>query len=93
MAEIKEYVRVNGGRGAAASVVEAIHACFERIAGTDGTIGHPRDELRDGLRSFPVKSWVLYFTYRADDEVVLLRVLHGRRDVETEFRPRKRWRR
>lgn len=44
-------------------------------------IGRSRDELRTGLRSFPVGDYVVF--YRISGEyVVILRVLHGRRDIE-----------
>jgi len=47
-------------------------------------IGRLRGELREGLRSFPVGEYVIF--YRVDGEdVVILHVLHGRRDIETLF--------
>jgi toxin ParE1/3/4 len=54
--------------------------------------GHPhierrRDEdLRPGLRSFPVGKYVII--YRVDDnrDVLILRVIHGNRDIEELFR-------
>ncbi|MGC2419109.1 MAG: type II toxin-antitoxin system RelE/ParE family toxin [Candidatus Acidiferrales bacterium] len=48
-------------------------------------IGRRRDEdLRPGLRSFPVLDYVIF--YRVQDvDVVILRVLHGSRDVKAQF--------
>ncbi len=44
--------------------------------------GRLRNELRAGLRSFPIRSYVLF--YRIDGENInILRVLHGQRDIET----------
>jgi toxin ParE1/3/4 len=45
-------------------------------------IGRRRDEeLRPGLRSFPVKNYIIL--YRIEDEdVLILRVLRGSRDIE-----------
>ncbi len=46
--------------------------------------GRLRNELRAGLRSFPIRSYVLF--YRIDGENInILRVLHGQRDIETLF--------
>lgn len=46
-------------------------------------IGRRRDvELRPGLRSFPVRNYIIL--YRIDeDDVLILRVLSGSRDIKT----------
>lgn len=48
-------------------------------------IGRARDEdLRPGLRSFPVGEYVIF--YRVQDEnALILRVLRGSRDIEALF--------
>jgi toxin ParE1/3/4 len=48
-------------------------------------LGRPRDEdLRPGLRSFPVGNYVII--YRVDGEdVLILRVLRGSRDIPALF--------
>jgi toxin ParE1/3/4 len=44
--------------------------------------GRSREDILPGLRSFPVRPYVVFF--RAEEETILvLRVLHGRRDVES----------
>ena len=49
-------------------------------------IGRHRDDLRSGLRSFPVGDYAIL--YRIDDEdVLILHVLHGARDIPKLFRP------
>ena len=51
-------------------------------------IGRRRDDLRPGLRSFPAGEYVII--YRMDKEdVVILRVFHGSRDIEAFFGPEK----
>ena len=43
--------------------------------------GRLRDDLAPGLRSFPVRPYVVFF--RPEEETILvLRILHGRRDTE-----------
>jgi toxin ParE1/3/4 len=48
-------------------------------------LGRARDhDLRPGLRSFPAGEYVILYRIR-DDDVVILRVLRGSRDLETLF--------
>lgn len=59
---------------------------FGRFAFLAGSpfMGHARDELQAGLRSFPVRNYfVLYRIENAHIEVV--RVLSGARDLESTF--------
>lgn len=47
-------------------------------------IGEPRDDLGEGVRQFTVGNYVIY--YRSlDDGALILRVLHGARDVRSLF--------
>ncbi len=48
-------------------------------------IGRRRDDLRPGLRSFPIRQHVIFYRLEGDD-VVILHVLHGARDIEAFFR-------
>ena len=55
------------------------------VAHTDA--GRARDEIASGLRSFPVKSYVIY--YQTNEQGVLVsRVLHGKRDHEAVLDPK-----
>ena len=47
--------------------------------------GRPRDEIAPGLRSFPVRPYVVFFRPE-DDTILVLRILHGRRDVDRVMR-------
>ena len=44
-------------------------------------IGRTRDEIRRGLRSFPVGEYVIFYRIERED-VIVLRVLHGKRDLD-----------
>ena len=47
-------------------------------------IGRDRSHLRPGIRSIVAGSYVVF--YRIDPEqITIVRVLHGRRDIDTEF--------
>jgi toxin ParE1/3/4 len=66
-------------------VIDSITARFALLAGQP-YIGRRRDEdLRPGVRSFVVGDYVI--AYRVDgDNVLILRVLRGSRDIEALFR-------
>jgi toxin ParE1/3/4 len=54
------------------------------IAETPGTIGQRRDEIRPGLRSFPLPPHIIFFRF-AGNTVEVLRVIHGRRDLRADM--------
>jgi toxin ParE1/3/4 len=59
--------------------VDLIDQKFQALAGHPNP-GRSRDELEEGLRSFPVGKYVIF--YRAIPEgVEIVRVLHGSRDL------------
>jgi toxin ParE1/3/4 len=66
-------------------VIDSITARFALLA-RQPYIGRRRDEdLRPGVRTFVVGDYVI--AYRVDDEnVLILRVLRGSRDIEALFR-------
>ena len=45
-------------------------------------MGRPRNDLRPGLRSFVVHPYTIFYR-PAGDTIEVVRVLHGRRDIET----------
>ncbi len=47
-------------------------------------MGRKRAELAEGLRSFPVGHYVIYYR-QTDDGILVVRVLHGARDVDALF--------
>jgi toxin ParE1/3/4 len=58
-------------------VIDAIFDRFELLA-EQPRIGRHRPEFGHGVRSFVVDGYVVY--YRHDRELLIARVLHGRRD-------------
>ena len=78
--EIWDYTAAQSGqRRTADYVIDAIVDRFALLARRPH-IGRPRDDLRPGLRSSTVGSYVIL--YRIDgDDVIVLRVIHGRRDL------------
>jgi len=50
---------------------------FDLLAEQPG-MGRARPEFGPGVRSFAVENFVIY--YRQEDDVLIARILHGRRD-------------
>ena len=70
---------------AARKVRDTLLAQCERIARTKAQLGRPRGDLREGLRAFPHRPYVIFFHYPGDDVVEIVRVLHGARDIPALF--------
>lgn len=65
----------------AAAFVRELRAACGRSAQTPG-MGAPRDELRPGLRMFPVRGYLIFYQ-AADRGIEIVRVLNGARDVRS----------
>lgn len=75
--EIWSYVAEDASPATADRLVDAIFDRFELLAQRPG-MGRLRPEFGPGVRSFAVENHVIY--YRHDEDVLVARVLHGRRD-------------
>lgn len=47
-------------------------------------VGRERQELSEGLRSFPAGSYLIFYRIRVR-EVAIVRVVHGARDLDQSF--------
>ena len=79
--EIWYYVATkSGSMDTADRLVDSITDRFYLLV-THPNIGRARDEdLRPGLRSFPVGEYVIIYRIQ-DEDVLILRVLRGSRDI------------
>jgi toxin ParE1/3/4 len=75
--EIWSYVAEDASPATADRLIDAIIDRFELLA-EQPRMGRLRPEFGPGVRSFAVENHVIY--YRDDGEVLIARVLHGRRD-------------
>lgn len=66
--------------GAAVKLLEEVDRALERLSPFPG-LGPARDELAPGLRSYPLRPYLLFYRL-IDDGVQLVRVIDGRRDLE-----------
>jgi toxin ParE1/3/4 len=76
--EIGDYIaRENPVR--AVSFIDEIEATCQKLA-EQPLMGRSRDELRPSLRSFPHGAYLVFYR-PLDNGVVVVRVLHGRRNL------------
>lgn len=73
----------NGNDEAGAVFVAQLRRQCEKLATLPGTIGRPRPDIADGVRSFAFRSYVILFRYR-ETTLDILNIVHGRRDVEEQ---------
>ena len=69
--------------GAARSLAGEINEKFENLSRFP-FIGRERTSLSPGLRSIVVGAYVIFYSIE-DDRIAVIRVLHGRRDIDAEF--------
>ena len=67
-------------------LIESITDRFDSLS-VHPRMGRVRPDLRRGLRSHPVGNYLIFYRLVATD-VLILRVLHGRRDVGAVLRSR-----
>jgi toxin ParE1/3/4 len=77
--------RESGNAAVADAVIDAIAARFYLLSQYP-RMGRACDDLRPGLRSFPVGQYVILYTIEGED-VQILHVFHGRQDIEGHFDP------
>ncbi|PYR35445.1 MAG: hypothetical protein DMF93_21735 [Acidobacteria bacterium] len=75
--EIWFYVAEDASPTTADRLIDAIIDRFELLA-EQPRMGRLRPELGEGVRSFVVESYVIY--YRDEGKVLIARIFHGRRD-------------
>jgi toxin ParE1/3/4 len=78
--DIASYALVDSGSlEVATRLVDSITERFV-LLGTHPSARRRRDDLRQGVRSFPVGSYVVFYRIEGDD-VVVQRVVRGSRDL------------
>ena len=80
--EIWSYVAEDASLETADRLIDAIIERFELLS-EQPRMGRLRPEFGSGVRSFTVENHVIY--YRHDGEILIARILHGRRDQATAW--------
>ncbi len=82
--EIHEFIAKGSPRHAVQMLVR-FEGIFNLIADAP-MAGTSRNELQQGIRSYPVGSYIIF--YHVDDQFVIVdRILHTKRDIEFIFNP------
>jgi toxin ParE1/3/4 len=83
--EIWRYIATESDRPAVADqVIDSIARRVSWLA-SNPYIGRSRNDLRAGVRSFVAGNYVIFYRVQGQD-VAVLRILHGRRDIVSLFR-------
>jgi toxin ParE1/3/4 len=82
LVDIWAYIAVDNMK-AADGVLTSINDRIDMLADSP-EIGHRRDEISAGLRSFPESKYVIFYR-PIRDSIQIIRILHGARDIETIF--------
>lgn len=82
LTEIWLFLAENSSEQVADSILDEISETCRNLA-QNPLIGRSRGEIREGLRSFPVSTYLVFYDIIAPSHVVVRRVLHQRRDVDT----------
>jgi len=78
LAAITDYTAARWGKVQTRKYLDALEGRLNQLAGRP-LMGRRRDELTDGLLSFPFESHVIYYML-TDVGIIVLRVLHQRQD-------------
>ncbi len=79
LSEIWEFI-ADDSDDQADACIDLIDQKFQQLAQQSG-LGRRREELAEGLRSFPVGRYVIFYL-PIPGGVQIVRVLHGARDIE-----------
>lgn len=80
---IAEYTQSEWGAKQKESYLNLIKQSFKTLS-RSGNIGKHRDEIAQGLYSYSIKKHVVFFR-ETEDEFMIIRVLHGRMDMEKQL--------
>jgi len=84
LAEIWNYI-AEDSETRADDFVDAIDRKFHVLA-VQPKLGRERDDLAEGLRSFPVGRYIIFYLALMDG-IEIVRVLHGARNIDSIFHP------
>lgn len=79
LADILLYTEQEWGRQQREDYTRLIRETISTLAETP-SLGRSRDELSEGLRSYPAGSHILYYWVN-EDVLIVAHILHGRRDA------------
>jgi len=84
LADIWDYI-AEDNESRADAFIDAIDQKFHALA-EQPAMGRARDELAEGIRSFPIRHYIIFYQ-PVPWGVEIVRVLHGARDIDAIFNP------
>lgn len=81
---IAAFIAEHDGFARATAVTERIWRTMHNLASMPG-MGRRRLYVDRNTRSFPVLSWMIFYTLR-EDGITVVRILHSHRDLPSAFR-------
>lgn len=82
--EIGRYTQKRWGTEQRNSYLTMLDGCFQQLA-ADPLTGRACDEIRSGYRKMNAGSHVVFYRQSRNDEIEIVRVLHGRMDFEARL--------
>ncbi len=76
--------RESGSLAVAQGFIGQLRRRCHELAALPGTVGRARPELRPDIRSFPFKSYVIFFRY-INDRFEVVNILQGHRDIDAFY--------
>lgn len=80
--EIWAYISDDSER-TADKFIDQMHEAIQKLA-KHPELGRRRDELSQGIRSFPFRRYVVFYR-RTSAFLLIVRILHGARDIYSAF--------
>ena len=88
LVDILRYIgRESGSPETARRFTTSLREQCTRLASLPGELGTPRPELRQDIRSFPHRNYVIFFRYTAD-RLEVVTIMEGHRDIPGWFSDR-----
>lgn len=82
---IWDYIAIEHDNPDAANrLIDQFAVTFQQLATNPG-IGRHLDQLKQGLRQFPVRRNYVIFYESRDDQIVVIRVLHASRNITRQL--------
>jgi len=82
--EIGRYTQKHWGRDQRDQYLTMLDTCFHKLA-ANPLKGKNCNEIRDGYRKLNAGSHVIFYHPTLPDTIEIVRVLHGRMDIETRL--------
>ncbi|TDR94948.1 type II toxin-antitoxin system RelE/ParE family toxin [Enterovirga rhinocerotis] len=84
LADILAYISLEASPAIAERYIGRLVAACERV-GLSGEAGRPRDDLRHGLRTWPVERRAVITYTIEDDEIIIARIFRRGRSIESYY--------